>query len=249
VSDKRDLHVTIPTYGQFDYVKKTLASLDRCKLFNIGMRVFIVDDGSPDWFAYASETTTYNLSCQRLHFMDNAGLTRSWNIGLRQARDLGYEYAVIGNSDILFTPGWYYGLKDALEQYALVGPVTNAPGHCPWQSIERLGIHGIDDHIDVIDEIAITLHARKLPAQQTVRVNGFFLMAKTKTWWDNAYDADNVFDPKYKLTGNEDELQRRWDAKGLKFAYVPTSFIFHYRSVSRPQALASKESKGAFRPK
>jgi hypothetical protein len=40
------------------------------------------------------------------------------------------------------------------------------------------------------------------------------------------------------MTGNEDELQSRWRAKGMKFAAALGSFIFHYRSVSRGKKFA-----------
>jgi GT2 family glycosyltransferase len=35
------------------------------------------------------------------------------------------------------------------------------------------------------------------------------------------------------MTGNEDELQARWAKKGMKSGVVLSTFIFHYRSVSR----------------
>lgn len=246
-----DLHITIPTYGQFDYVARTLRSLVRCRPPHLEMMVSVIDDCSPDteWYEFL-RTNSFPLPVVFHRYARRDGLTRSWNCGLKAAQLLGAKYAVVGNSDILFTPGWFTPLAAALEQFDLVGPLSNAPGHCPHQNISNYNIEEIDDRLVVLDQIANVLRMKELQPAHTHRINGFFMAAKTKTWWDNAFNSDvgHVFDPKYKLTGNEDELQVRWAAKGLKIGYVPSSFIFHYRSVSRPEVLNKPTSKGAFRP-
>ena len=73
------------------------------------------------------------------------------------------------------------------------------------------------------------------------------MLAKTNTWHANAFSAATVFNPKYKLTGNEHELQDRWSARGMKIGFVTRSFVFHYRSVSRPDMLSAPNSRGAVR--
>src|SRR5581483_4118575 len=66
-------------------------------------------------------------------------------------------------------------------------------------------------------------------------VNGFFMMARTARWWEGRFDREHVFDPAphFALTGNEDELQRRFRAAGWRSVVSLCSFIFHYRSVTR----------------
>jgi len=76
-------------------------------------------------------------------------------------------------------------------------------------------------------------------------VNGFFQIAKMQTWVDGKYDADHFYCPRNDFTSrghknptplmtlNEDELMGRWAKKGWKFAVIPSSFIFHYRAVTR----------------
>jgi GT2 family glycosyltransferase len=235
----------IPTYNHLDYARRCVDSYARYT--SEQSTVAVVDDASPAWLSY-SWAGWPPLDTVKIHFTKRDGLTRSWNAGLRLARELGATYAVCGNSDLLFSPGWCGPMLDALERYHLVGPITNAPGHCPWQSAANYGVTEISDDPRTIAANATRLRQSVKNPVRVYRINGFLLMAKTDVWWSQAYDKDNVFNPAYKLTGNEDELQRRWLAAGRKIACVPESYVFHYRSVSRPEALGRPASRGAFRP-
>jgi len=120
---------------------------------------------------------------------------------------------------------------------ALVGPVTNAPGHRPRQQVKGL-VKGykVSDDQAYIDGVAARLSQdRRLELWSPNRINGFCMAAKTETWWAGAHGAEHVFDPgrKFKLTKNEDELQGRWEKKKIAVGIVPGSFVFHYRGVSR----------------
>ena len=59
------------------------------------------------------------------------------------------------------------------------------------------------------------------------------MLARTDVWWKGKFDKQYVFDPRKKMAGNEDELQKRWKRIGQRSGFVPSSFIFHYRSVTR----------------
>ena len=66
-----------------------------------------------------------------------------------------------------------------------------------------------------------------------ININGFFMLAKTTRWWEGKFNEQHVFDPSKIMTGNEDELQRRWHKQQFRTGFVPSSFVFHYRAVSR----------------
>jgi GT2 family glycosyltransferase len=242
---RRELLFILPTYGHFAYARRCLESFVNHTPQDM-YYVLVIDDGSPDWFEQRTQDWPF-LPVSYIHYTHNLGLTRSWNHGLSLARRLGFEYTLCGNSDLLFTDGWYEPMKDALETFDLVGPVTNAPGHASWQNVNHVYDFQLSDDPQYLNKVALSLRGYKQPAVSCRFVNGFCLMAKTKTWWANAFDRDFVFDPKCRLTGNEDELQKRWNRRGCKIGFVPRSFVFHYRSVSRPQALSQPESTGAYR--
>lgn len=253
VAEDNSICLILPTYGHLAYAEKAARSfLENTK----GARPVIcaVDDATPGLTNEDFAEWAANLGIQHAHrFEENDGLTRSWNYGLQWARANGMRYAVCGNSDLIFSPGWDVGIIEALKDYDLVGPVTNAAG---WGTeTQRVENHldvdyAPDDSWDSIAATAERLRLAGMPAQGltgpltsfvngvTITVpeylNGFCLVAKTETWIAGGYDRDHVFDPANKMTENEVELQTRWVVgQGGRRAVVPSSFVFHYRSVSR----------------
>jgi GT2 family glycosyltransferase len=73
-------------------------------------------------------------------------------------------------------------------------------------------------------------------------------MARLATWWGCAYSENKVFDPRYTMTGNEDEFQDRLLKQGKSIGFSNGSYVFHYRSVSRESGLIGNSGKGAYRP-
>jgi hypothetical protein len=232
-----------PMFKKFVYARRAALSFFKHTPISLNPVCLVPDDHSPrefwerqDWDAWLDGMPTDRVIIKR--FPDNNGLTRSWNWGLCRARDLEATYTIAGNSDILFSPGWYEGLIHHLEHgYHLVGPVTNAPG--PTNG-GRQRVHNfypgykLSDDADDIAAVAKYLR-ENIPVENIHRsnINGFFLMARTDVWWSGANGPKHVFDPGHKMTFNEDELQRRWSKMKRKVGFVPSSFIFHYRAVSR----------------
>jgi len=233
--------VIVPTYGQFPYARRTIISLFQHSSESVA--AILVDDCSPNYHEFNWKSLDSRVPAgkfHRQHFSRQSGLTRSWNWGLRRARDLGADYVVTGNSDILFTAGWEAGLLHAVDKqgFGLVGPVSNAPGStCPH--IQDVAMHypsyHLTDNTEYLRKVADHLRNHKVNKVKETNINGFFMLAKTSVWWENSFDKYNVFNPgvKFRMVGNEDELQTRWRRKGIKFGVVLSSFIFHYRSVTR----------------
>lgn len=233
----------VPTYNHLDYAHRCIDSFIKTTE-NVDSHVLLIDDCSPDW--KDMEWPDCNLT---IHRYDTHGwLTRSWNYGLYMAMTLKHTYTICANSDLLFVDGWYEPLRNALDSHSFVGPITNTPGHCGHQNIKNYGIVVDTDDIHILNRYAEMCRRFPTAPVKTNLINGFCMMASTDTWWKCKYDEKNVFNPAMRLVGNEDEFQRRLRAKGLSIAYVPQSFVFHYRSVSRPAALSGSASRGAFRP-
>ncbi len=225
--------VVVPVHGHWDYALKTVQSLYRTA---DPVDCVVYDDASPD---YSPERERVLLAVDRrvsfVRYAVNAGMTRSWNAGLNLARAGGYKFCCLGNSDLLFTPGWNLPLQHAAcTQYALAGPVSNAAGHTSkYQDVALYDpAYKLSDEWPDLDATAARLLATGGPAVPA-RVNGFCMLTRTAVAWAYAFDKHNVFDPACPMAGNEDRLQDRWQRAGLKFAVVPTSFVFHYRSVTR----------------
>ena len=237
-----DLSVIIPTYGHIDYAAAALESL-----FRSTPRAWacLVDDASPQWESHHAQWIApleerFRDQLMVIRYDENGGLTRSWNRGLAEARSHGALYTCCTNSDVLFTSGWEASLLTALDTdtFALLGPLSNAPGNTArgLQDVGRYfsGYRVTDNH-DYLDRVARMLKQKHEGAVLSATVNGFCMMARTERWWSGAFDDAHVFDPcpKYRISGNEDELQRRWHASGWATGVVPASFVFHYRAVTR----------------
>lgn len=232
-----------PIYNGFVYARRTALSFFKYTPEDLNPICINVDDCSPLYDQQPWDYWYQDMPMERSehqHFAVNGGLTRSWNWGLQRARELGCKYAIAGNSDVLFTPGWYEGLMWHLEHGAsLVGPVTNAPGWSNKNS-QRQNVRNFFPNYQVEDDAdycaKVATHVKQTYAIEKfveIDINGFFTMSTVDTWWKGAFDANHVFDPKNKMVGNEDELQARWRAKKMKCGFVPSSFVFHYRAVSR----------------
>lgn len=214
----------------------------------------VVDDASSGWDPiHESHLKTLaqfpGQECFVYRFPEWGGLTRSWNQGLRLARELGCSYAICGNNDIIFPKNWYQGLLHALSNgYQLAGPVSNAPGISAYKSQQVW--HYFPDYETTNDHGRIDAVQRHLSHDYMgeiveEKINGFFQMAHISTWWNGKYDDENVYRPRNDKTSrgqtnrtplmtlNEDELQGRWARLGWKSAVCPSSFIFHYRAMTR----------------
>ena len=217
----------------------------------------VVDDASAGWEpiheSHLKTLAEYKgHECFVFRFKEWGGLTRSWNEGLRIARDFDCDYVICGNNDIIFPPRWHEGLLHALEHgYSLVGPLSNAPGVSRpqevWRYYEDYEVNDSDMYINKVQTYLINNYMGEVVEHS---INGFFQMAHMDTWQAGSYEPDNVYRPRNDVTSkghknatplmtlNEDELQGRWRKLGFKSAFVPSSFIFHYRAVTRGRKYA-----------
>ena len=214
----------------------------------------VADDGSKEWNKYQQLYEQLPRSKEQqihfIHFNDQVGLTRSWNAGLTLADELKLDYAIAGNNDVIFTNNWYSGLLHALNNgYALAGPLSNAPGVTAKNGQQKIQKHlpsfELTDDRDKLDTMSAELHRDHLGEVFESRINGFFQIASMDSWRKGMFNIKdyyrprNVYDSKGRrnltptLTLNEDELQGRWGRLGMKSVIVLSSFIFHYRAVSR----------------
>jgi GT2 family glycosyltransferase len=237
----------LPSYENFAYARACLLSLHKSSPF---IHAVIVDDASREWSSNYGWWQGTGGTSEAHRFAKQGGLTRSWNIGMEIAKRLKPDYIVCGNNDVLFSPDWWQPMCSALDAgYALAGPVSNAPGVTAANGLQHVRTY-LPDYELTDSEQSIANDARRLKRQYEGMaipspVNGFFMMAKRETWHNHGYSRELVFPPliyalptgKHNqtptMTGQEDWLQDVWHKKGLESCIVPSSFIFHYRSVAR----------------
>lgn len=248
----------IPTYGAFEYARSAIESAFEHTEGSLG--VLLVDDASPDWDKHGKPLID---ECRERYghdrfrasqFIENGGLTRSWNFGLNyfNSPEFEAEYICCANSDLIFTRHWDLPLRIAAETYALVGPMTNTPGTSAAQDYKLLGkdVRLTDDPKLLDREARFLAKTCAGMVRQVDAINGFCLFARRQTWFEGRYELERVFNPCNAfnskgqpnptpyMTLNEDELQHRWRKLGWKFGVCLDSLVFHYRSVSRGERYA-----------
>lgn len=227
-----------PTFEHFDYARRACRSF--LKYTPKGLAL-LIDDASPSFHKQniADWKSEFGDKLVIHRFDKNDGLTRSWNLGLKMAKDKNCKYAIAGNSDILFCEGWQESLVAGLDKgYALVGPLSNAPG-VTARGKQEIGRYIRDYHLTDDPEYLNKL-SKRLRDNFSKRfihspINGFFQFSTVHNWWKYAFSPQNdlVYDPKHKMVNNEDKLQGRWRKMGAESAICCGSFVFHYRAVTR----------------
>lgn len=243
-----------PTYQAKALHAYTEAALRSFYRTTPGGVAIVVDDGTPGWNkAYEAELGNLADECLgRLHFYHfpkKLGLTRSWNKGLAIADQMDLDYCIAGNNDVIFTKNWHQGMLHALNNgYTMVGPLSNAPGITAkgkQEVAKYFPAYKVTDDLAYLDLVAGDLYKNQLGKVVESPVNGFFQMQSMKSWRANKYGPEqyyravNNYTSKGRknltphMTLNEDEYQGRLRAKKKKTAIVLSSFIFHYRAVTR----------------
>lgn len=253
------LCVIVPTYSKFEYAQQAVSSaIEAAK--DVETHVFLVDDASPDFhgrdnigeiapnFIVRDLMAKYSKRLRLIVNRANVGLTKTWNTGITAAIvDGSFKYICVTNSDVVFPKAYDIGMTHALKssRVDLVGPVTNAPGTEEAQFVKLYSSSYTGPRVDRIDAVQTELLAKHSTEVKKMTLNGFCMMALARTWENNMYAPSQPFkesnpfnskgqpNPTPAMTLQEYELQSRWHKLGLKSGVALSSYVFHYRSVTR----------------
>ena len=253
------LCVIVPTYGKFEYAQQAVSSaIEAAK--DVEAHVFLVDDASPDFHSFDSAgeiapnpiirdlMEKYNKRLRLIVNRKNLGLTKTWNTGIMTALLEGkFKYICVTNSDVVFPKAYDIGMTHALksERVDLVGPVTNAPGTEEDQFVKLYASSYDGPDVTKINDVQLELLAKHSTKVKQMTLNGFCMMALAYTWENYMYAPEQPFkesnpfnskgqpNPTPAMTLQEYELQSRWHKLGLKSGVALSSYVFHYRSVTR----------------
>ena len=209
--------------GEIKTLKNALKSLNKPD-----MDVLVVDDGT-------SSNVGIEKFCKgkNIKFIGKEkalGLTDSWNRAYKYFKKSNYEYCILSNDDVSFPKNFHKPLIELLKFVDLAGPLSNNPGHAPWQQISKYTNKTINE--STINDVQEELSNKKLGYKIANRhINGF-CFAFNKSIEKFEFSKDLLFDPKYLNVGNEDELCRRIKAKKGKMGYTLEVYVYHYKDVT-----------------
>ena len=244
-----------PTYRALELTGYTETALASFFATTPGAHAIVVDDASKGWSKQyenrlrgIAEVYT-DSAISFISFEKNGGVTRSWNHGLALAAKENLDYVIAGNNDLIFSVGWYIGPLQALNSgFSLVGPLSNAPGITAkgkQEVTKYLKNYELTDNFFKINDVAKELLSENMGKVIVSPINGFFQFAAMSSWEKGKYSKDYYYRPSNPYTSkglknptplmtlNEDELQKRWRSLKMQSCISLSSFIFHYRAVTR----------------
>lgn len=215
------------TKGQ--YAKLALHSLSRCAKLGERFNVVLFDDvkgGDPTRSARAAGKGLFD-HCMAVYEGKWGGVNHVWNYILACESSDPYDYIIFSNDDVLFTPGSIREMVNAFDEpdCGISGPMTNAPGHAPWQKPEGCPAD-FGDILQVLPELKAENQYTEVPY-----LNGFcFCLRVSQARSMGPFSTDH---PNY---GGEDEYQKRLHAEGLKSILAGHAFVFHFKDASQRSA-------------
>lgn len=108
--------IIIPVFNQHDFTDECIIAVREC---TDDYEIVLVDNGSeppykPPFTGFADMTVIRNE--------ENKGFPAAVNQGIRTAKG---DIIILLNNDVIVTPGWADDIPDMLEEFGIVGPVTN----------------------------------------------------------------------------------------------------------------------------
>lgn len=204
------LSIIIPVYNQLEMTAECIQAV--LENTSHDCEIIIVDNGSdlpfkPPFSGFTDIRVIRNI--------ENKGFPAAVNQGIREARS---EIVVLLNNDVIVTPGWSGRLLSAMNEFAIVGPVTN---YCAgiqkvqasdYENIEELNQAAYDwaeDYGDSVQEVTFIIG---------------FLMAFRKSLVDEIGFLDETLWP---CSGEEVDFCFRAREAGYRVAIVNGCYVHH----------------------
>jgi len=224
---KTKVGIVITSYNHIDYTEKALESFYSTINEKIDYDLWLLDDNSTEDI----ERIYNKYKNHGLKFFKNkttTGLTSLWNKGFELNKDK--DYLIICNNDVIFSNHWAENLIYTLQKslfFTVAVPITNAPGHIPDQHISNF----VKNYITTDNQNEINLTSgqiKNLTPRKIKKGNGFCLAIKVSLLSGNLIKG-LPFNNNFPIYHGEEEFFRRVKPKTM---IVPSSFVFHYKSVS-----------------
>lgn len=139
---------TLLVFTTCNHVNMSIHSLESISSAPDEFDILVIDDHSIDGTVHILNKKGFSVISKPIA----KGLTDSWNIGYYIATLLKYRFIIFSNNDVLVPHGSISIVQEALEDEALIVPLTTrkGAGHNPTQSIEtQFGFHPL--HIPLVN--------------------------------------------------------------------------------------------------
>lgn len=217
--------LAITTANQWKYTVKALESIQ----FNVAsdVKTIVYDDCSEDETIAGTKSLGFKIVTKN----KSHGLTHSWNLAYKDFKTSAAEFFIIANNDILIPKGAIEELCKVLQSNTIAGSLSSLKGvgHQPNQACSHWHQMDLDEHDPLaVQEIQNHIQQTTTSEGKIDFLNGFFF-GFNRNIINYELPDGNLFDPKNRNVGNEDDINERIPGKK---AVALKSFIFHFKGVS-----------------
>jgi len=208
ISDNVQVSIIIPTYNRFDFIIKTLKSVEELNYPKENYEVIIVDDGSTDgtkdYMISYSETTGLNFS---YIYQNNSGPATARNVGWKNAKG---KFIAFTDSDCIVDKNWLNELINGFTSEIIAGVGGSAQG---------------------VGNDIFSRYFAQTGMYSTRLINGTvtYLLTLNACYRKDILQKFNGFNEGFKQPGGEDpDLSFRIRKKGYQLNYNPNAIVYHH---------------------
>lgn len=210
--------IVFPVINCLEYTKAAIESVESKHQHG----VLVVDNGSNDgtreWML--EQTNIGKTNRQVVQYIDNGenlGLTIAWNQGVKRAKELGCEFVLLANNDVILHPLAIDNLIDALEKNLEWGMAT---------AVNNRGWCDVNGGPQAIKNMAI-------PENPTNSEHPDFSMFMLRI---SAYDAVGPFDEEFSKRGKayyeDNDYHHRMNLLNIPARCIDNAPYYHYGSIT-----------------
>lgn len=200
------ISIIIPVHNQHLMTEQCLESI---RVNTRDYELIVIDNGSDPVFESAD-----------VWYPTNVGFPAAVNMGIRAATG---DIICLLNNDTVVTPGWAEKLSAHLDEYSIVGPMTNYVA-----GLQRAQTAAYDDDQSLNHAAEEWARDHTGDVQEVNFVIGFCMMFK-KSLFDELGDFDESMWP---CSGEEIDFSLRARAAGHRVGIVKEVYIHHYGSAT-----------------
>ncbi len=220
--------VVIPVFNQVELTRRCLTSL--LAHSQTVKQVIIVDnasqDGTPSVLQdFEKSFRGHGIEFQVITNPTNIGFGRAMNQGIRNATE---RFVVLANNDTWLMPKWDQALGKVLQEQKL-----------------DIVIPYFDESPFIADEWAMIRRAEKFTRRHHNRLRCHFsailLGFSAEAIRQLAFDHGGVFDERFFVTGEDNDLKVRIEQAGLRYAQTGACWVWHRSQGTRKQSDLPKD--------
>ena len=214
------ISVIVPTFNRLKLLVRCVGALQAQTVPAADYELIVVDDGSLD----GTRSWLEQQTGLRAVFVPHRGPAAARNAGVRSARG---EIVAFTDDDCTAAADWLESLRYALQGHAAAGGrVVNAvAGNLLAETAQSI--------VDVLGE--------ELNGDMR---NGGMLTANNIAYRRNTFEAAGGFDERYKVGGEERDLNYRLWRQKARLVFSPQAIVYHHADPSVGSFLKQQFSYG-----